>query len=102
MKRTMTSLAASLLLLVGLATARSLPNNQNGMEKALMVTRREAQPEGPIDAMTSNLTKLQADLVNMSIPSYFRDLYILGEDFLLDSKINTIRAYETRAESKHS
>ena len=99
MKLTVTSLAATLLLLVGLATARSLPNKQNTMEKKLMVTRREAQSEGQMDAMASNLTELQADLVNISIPSYVKNLFIFG--FPSDSKINTVRAYENRAESKH-
>ena len=97
----MTSLAASLLLLIGLATAHSLPNKQIGIEEKLTVNRREAQPEDPIDTVTSNLTELQADLVNMSIPSYFKVLFLDG-DFLSDDKINTIRAYENRGESKHN
>lgn len=97
----MTSLAASLLLLIGLATARSLSNKQIGIEKKLTVNRRESQPEDPTDSMTSNLTELQADLVNMSIPSYFKVLF-LGGDFLSDDKINTVRGYENRAESKHN
>ena len=101
MKHTMTSLAASLLLLIGLATARSMSNKQIGIEKKLTVNRREVQSEDPMDAMTSNLTELQADLVNMSIPSYFKALF-LGEDFLSDDKINTVRAYENKAESKHN
>ena len=99
MKHTMISLAASLLLIVGLATTRSLLTKQNRMEKKLIVTRREAQSKNQTDAMTSNLTDFHPDLANMSIPSYLKKLYI---NFTLGREINTVRTYENQAESKYT
>lgn len=101
----MTSLVAVLLLMAGLATARSLANSQNVMGKKLIVTRREAESEDQMDDMTTNFTLLQDELANLSIPSYLSDLYInltyLDEENLLNHiKINTVRTYQNQAESK--
>lgn len=108
MKHTMTCLAAVLLLMISLATARSLLNKQSAMEKKLMVTRREAKSEGSgqTDAMIYNFTELQADLANLSMPSYLKDLYInltyFGIDYPNDEKINTIRTYKNQPKCKHT
>lgn len=104
MKYMMISVVAVLFLLVGLATARSLPDEENMMGKKLILTRREAESENLTNAETSNI---KADLANSSIPSYLRDLYInltyLGEDHMLDDeKINTARAYNNQAQCKYT
>lgn len=104
MKYITISLAAALLLMVGLTTARSLPNKQK--MKEVIVNRREAESKDEGDAVTSNLTEFQAELANTSLPSYLKDLYInftyLGRDHLLDHEnINTVRTYDNQAECKH-
>ena len=108
MKQTMTLLAAVMLLLfmmMSLATARSLPDKE--MEKKLMLTRREAELENQTDAVTYNLTDIQDDLVNLSIPNNLKELYINltyfgGDQLLHDLKINTVRAYENQAKCKRT
>lgn len=101
MKNKMISLAAALLLMISLATARSLSNKNDVMDKKLVVTRREA---GNMSALSPNLTEHEADLANLSIPIYLRNLYInltyLNGNNSLDKKINTVRSYETQATSK--
>jgi len=100
MKYSMTSVVITLLLMIGSATARSLSSKQNAMIKKLKVTRREAQSKGQNDAVIS---KLQADIASMSIPSYLKDLYInltLGGDILSDNRINTVRTYKDQANCK--
>ena len=103
----MTSLIAALLLMAGLATAHPLTNSQNVMGKKLIVTRREAESEDQMDVMTANLTLLQDELANLSIPSYLSDLYVnltyFGEEHLLNhKKINTVRTYQNQVESKNT
>lgn len=76
------------------------------MEKNLMVTRREANSTDQLGVAAPNLTDIQTDLANLSIPSYLKDLYInltyFNETYLLNEKINTIRSYENQAPSKHT
>jgi len=105
MEYMMTSFAVVLLLMMSLVTARSLSNKPDVMEKNLMVTRREVNSTDQLGVMAPNLTDIQTDLANLSIPSYLRDLYINLTYFngtypLNNKKVNTIRSYENQAPSK--
>lgn len=87
-----------------LTAARSVP------EGKVTITRREANLESDYDENTvSEITQLQTELANLSIPSYLKQLYINltypNEEAHLSSnlegpKVNTIVSYKNKATSK--
>ena len=92
-----------LLLMIHLATARSLPSQQ-----MIEMTNIEAN-SGNID--TDSATQLLTELDSLSIPSYLKDLYInltypSGVSHPSSNheeiKVNTIQSYKNQVKSKLS
>ena len=108
MKNTMCGLIVILLTVMGLATARSLPitSSQQATGEIGRLGRREADSTSQIDNADPMLNEFMAELANLSIPSYLKDLFINltlsnETDNLSDkAKVNTIRSYENQAKSK--
>ena len=115
MKLTVSSLAVilNLLLMTYLAVAHSLPVQQEMMGANMMVIRREASPGSSSNYngnTISEVTQLQTDLANISIPSYLKALYINltypnrvahPSSNYGNAKINTIQSYKNKAEGEN-
>ena len=114
MKFTMSNSAVilNLLLVTYLAAVHSLPIKQKVMGENQMVTRREANSGSSSnhnDNIISEVTQLQTNLANLSIPGYLKALYInltypngvaRPSSNHGDIKINTIQSYKNQAGSK--
>jgi len=114
MKFTMSGVAVILYLLVAihLAAARFLPSKQHMMGENWTVTRREANSDpnsNQDDNIVSEVAQFQTELLNLSMPSYLKDLYInlaytnrvaQSSSNHEEIKVNTIHSYENQAKSK--
>lgn len=104
----MCGLTVILLTIMGFATARSLPmtSNQQTTGEIGRLGRRETDSTNQMDSADQNLNEFMAELANLSIPSYLKDLFInltLSNEtggLSDDAKVNTIRSYENQIKSK--
>ena len=87
-----------------LVAARSLPRSEQMIEDWMM-TRRETE-----SATISEVTQLQTELAELSIPNYLKDMYInltfpngvaRSSSNLEEIKANTIQSYKNQAKSKY-
>ena len=90
-----------------LAAARSLPSIEQMIEEGWTMTRREASSAN-LDTI-SEVTQLQTDLAELSIPGYLKDMYInltfpngiaRPSSNPKEIKVNTIQSYKNQAKSK--
>ena len=106
------TMTLSLLMMIYLAAARSLPSKQQMMEENWMVTtRREANSQSfsnHDDKTVSEIDQLQTEIANLSIPSYLKDLYINltypngvahPSSNNNEIKVNTIQSYRNKVKS---
>ena len=104
----MCGLTVILLTVMGFATARSLPltSNQQATGEIGRLGRREVDSTNQMDNADPKLNEFMAELANLSMPSYLKDLFINliqsneTGDLSDDAKVNTIRSYENQAKSK--
>ena len=95
--------------MVYIVAVHSLPSIQQRTEENWKITHREANIESSLNSNTSEAAQLQAELGNLSIPGYLKDLYInltyLNGEARPSSnhkhtKINTVQSYKKQATSK--
>ena len=87
-----------------LVAAHSLPRSEQMIEDWMM-THRETE-----SATISEVTQLQTELAELSIPNYLKDMYInltfpngvaRSSSNLEEIKANTIQSYKNQAKSKY-
>lgn len=92
------------IIMADLSTARSLPNRRRLTEREVI---REANSDTPADKMSSKNPRVDefiAELANLSIPHYLKDIYLnftySDGDIGTGKKVNTIRSYQNTGKSE--
>lgn len=106
------NLLLMIIMMIMKAKARSVADMMKSGGENQRMTRREINPESSANiSPISEVTQLQTELANLSIPSYLKELYINltyhngaahASPNHEEIRVNTIQSYANQAKSKLS